>query len=152
MDFSLRRSLPQTRRVRGYVVRRMPLGAFLSALETLEGLPGELLARLFPGQTAAQALASLRALDPDGLTRLIARLIASAPGLMLGAAAELTGVSEDELRTDPDLGAEGLAELIEAWVEVNGIENFIRTTGGLWRRARALVGGRTGSSGSSPRR
>ena len=145
MDFSLRKSLPMTRRVRGYVVRRMPLGAFLSALGALEGLPGELMERVFPGKSLRQALLELRMMDAAGLGRLGAKVMAAAPELLLRAAQELTGISEDELRTDPALGVEGFVELLEAWAEVNGIENFIRTTGALARRARALVG--SGSRG-----
>ena len=45
-------------------------------------------------------------------------------------------------------GLDGLGEMAEAWLEVNGIENFIKTMGALGKRAQALMGGAsTGSRG-----
>ena len=46
------------------------------------------------------------------------------------------------------IGLDGLGEMAEAWLEVNGIENFIKTMGALGKRAQALMGGAsTGSRG-----
>ena len=55
-------------------------------------------------------------------------------------------VDEKALRDDPGVGLDGLLEMIEAWLEVNNLENFIRAARALWQRARA---GRTngGSNG-----
>ena len=55
--------------------------------------------------------------------------------------AELAGLDEQALRDDPGVGLDGLLEMIEAWLEVNNLENFIGAARALWRRARA---GRTG--------
>ena len=55
--------------------------------------------------------------------------------------AELAGLDEKALRDDPNVGLDGLLEMIEAWMEVNNLENFIGAARALWRRARA---GRTG--------
>ena len=55
-------------------------------------------------------------------------------------------LDEKALRDDPGVGLDGLMEMIEAWLEVNNLENFIRAARALWQRARA---GRTngGSNG-----
>ena len=41
-------SLPKSRTVRGYEIRKMPIGAFLEACSLLEELPGTALRLLFP--------------------------------------------------------------------------------------------------------
>lgn len=139
MKNTIRLSLPSTRRVRGYTVRRMPLGAFLSALETIQDIPGELMRRLFPDKDLADILPELKSCDSSALSELLLRLLTVAPALLIELVAELTGIQQDALRDDPELGVDGFAELICAWVEVNGIENFIRTARTLTDKVRAAA-------------
>lgn len=137
-------SLPRPRMVRGYEIGRMPIGRFLRAAQRIDGLPQEVLARLFPdSQDAVRALASL---DRAGLIGLCARALAVLPDEAVRVFAELAGLDEKALRDDPNVGLDGLLEMIEAWLEVNNLENFIRAARALWQRARA---GRTngGSNG-----
>ena len=137
-------SLPRPRMVRGYEIGRMPIGRFLRAAQRIDGLPKEVLSRLFPySQDAVRALASL---DRAGLIGLCARALAVLPDEAVRVFAELAGLDEKALRDGPGVGLDGLLEMIEAWLEVNNLENFIRAARALWQRARA---GRTngGSNG-----
>ena len=43
-----------------------------------------------------------------------------------------------ELLENSAIGLDGLAELMTAWMEVNGIENFMQTAGALAIRVRGL--------------
>ena len=82
------------------------------------------------------------------LQELFLRALAVLPGEMVRLFARLSGVEEQALLEDPRIGLDGLGEMAEAWLEVNGIENFIKTMGALGKRARALMGGAsTGSRG-----
>ena len=57
---SVELSLPAARTVRGYEIGRMPIGRFLRAARRIDGVPEEVLARLFPdAEDAVRALASL---------------------------------------------------------------------------------------------
>ena len=137
---SVELSLPAARTVRGYEIGRMPIGRFLRAARRIDGVPQEVLRRLFPGaQDAARALASL---DREGLIALCARALTVLPDEAVTVFAELAGLDEQALRDDPNVGLDGLLEMIEAWMEVNNLENFIGAARALWRRARA---GRTGA-------
>ena len=60
--------------------------------------------------------------------------------------AELASLDEKALRDDPNVGLDGLMEMIEAWMEVNNLENFIIAARTLARRVRAGMTG-TGSNG-----
>ena len=105
--------------------------------------PQEVLRRLFPGaQDAARALASL---DREGLIALCARALTVLPDEAVRVFAELAGLDEQALRDDPNVGLDGLMEMIGAWMEVNNLENFMSAARALWQRARA---GRTGAGSS----
>lgn len=131
-------SLPKARKVRGYTIERMPIGRFLAAARRLDETPGEVLATLFPEGDVWKALATL---DRAGMMTLCVRALAVLPEMATSLFAELTGLDERTLTDDPNVGLDGLMEMIEAWMEVNNLENFIGAARALWRRARA---GRTG--------
>lgn len=132
-------SLPKARRVRGYLIERMPIGRFLQAAQTLDNLPGEVLAKLFPDREDA-ALA-LRTLDKNGLLTLCARAFTVLPWQALELFAQLSGLDAEKLQSDPAVGLDGLMEMVNAWLEVNNIENFIAAARELAGRARAAMTG-----------
>ena len=126
----------------------MPIGAFLEACGVLEELPQTALRLLFPGKQEGDILTELAGLDKDKLQKLFLRALAVLPGEMVRLFARLSGVEEQALLEDARIGLDGLGEMAEAWLEVNGIENFIRTRGAMGKRTRALMGGaKTGSRG-----
>ena len=136
-------SLPKARKVRGYTIERMPIGRFLAAARRLDEVPGQVLRRLFPG--AEDAVRALASLDRAGLIALYARALTVLPDEAVTVFAELASLDEKALRDDPNVGLDGLMEMIEAW-EVNNLENFIIAARTLARRVRAGMTG-TGSNG-----
>ena len=136
---SVELSLPAARTVRGYEIGRMPIGRFLRAARRIDGVPEEVLARLFPdAEDAVRALASL---DRAGLIALCARAVTVLPDEAVTVFAELAGLDEKALRDDPNVGLDGLLEMIEAWMEVNNLENLYRG------RAGAVAAGARGADG-----
>ena len=134
-------SLPAARTVRGYEIGRMPIGRFLRAARRIDGVPQEVLARLFPdAEDAVRALASL---DRAGLIGLCARALTVLPDEAVTVFAELAGLDEQALRDDPNVGLDGLMEMIGAWMEVNNLEILSgprgRCGGGRARGGRALA-------------
>lgn len=139
-------SLKESETVRGYEIRRLPLGEYLRALDVLREAPRTLLAACFPGEDASQVLAHLARIDADGLGELMLRAMAVVPGEAVRLIARLTGVPEERLLGDPQIGLDGVAQMIEAFWRINGLGNFTQAA----RRAAAALreaAGRTGSSG-----
>lgn len=139
-------SLMKSETVRGYEIRRLPLGEYLRALDALREAPRTLLHACFPGENAAQVLARLAQIDADGLSELLLRAMAVVPGEAVRLIAQLTGVPEEKLLGDPQIGLDGVAQMLEAFWRINGLGNFTQAA----RRAAAAVragAGRTGSSG-----
>jgi len=140
---SVQRSLKRSETVRGYTVRRLPLGEYLAALDALSDLPETVVEALFEEEDVAQALARLRHMDTSGVVRLMLRLLTVAPQEAVRVLALLTGVPQEALLTDPTIGLDGAAEMLEAFLRLNGLENFTRAVGRVAaqvKRIRAGIG------------
>lgn len=137
---SINLSLPQSRNVRGYEISRAPLGAFLQAIKQLQDFPELLMRSLFPDMNLQEILLALKTSDADFLGQAFVRILSIAPEQALRLIARLTGVPENKLKSDPDIGVDGLMDIVVAWYEVNQIENFMRAARSLWTRTKALAG------------
>lgn len=137
---TIQKSLKQSRTVRGYEIHRMPLGAFLEAVELLHEAPMQLLAAAYPDKDAVHAIAALVALDGKELRETLFNTLSSAPLLAVQIASKLFGIPESDLLSDPEIGLDGLAEMMDAWLDLNDIENFLRAVRPLVSRIRTALG------------
>ncbi len=144
-------SLPREKIIRGYPIRRMPIGQFLVALETLRELPGELLDTLLPGLTPGTLSARLKTLTADELKEMAIRLVTVLPGYGVRLLSQLMGIEEQALLGDEKIGLDGLGEMLTGWMEVNGIENFIKAAGALREKVHSAISP-IGCKGSSQER
>ena len=122
---SVQLSIPMSRVVRGYEIRRLPMGKYLEATEILRTLPEDAMRACFPGKTAMDALAALKALKTDEIPGLLMQLAAVLPAQGMRLLSVLTGIDQEQLMTDERIGLDGAAEMIEAAMEINRVENFI---------------------------
>lgn len=133
--------------IRGYTIKRMPLGAYIKALDKLGKLPGELLAACFPGQSLTEAAKAVTNADGNTLQPLVTRALTIAPEYIITLAAQLLDIPEATLLEDPLIGLDGLAEMLEAWFELNGLMVFLKTARALAMRVRSMKGQGAGSNG-----
>lgn len=134
-------SLAKSKTVRGVTVRKMPIGAFLQALERIAALPGDLLSVCFPGMTAGEALSALSKLDEDGLLNIATGIMLTAPRYLCGFIADVCEVPEETLLYDDNIGAAGMIEIILAFIEVNELKKFlcgVRELRGKWAQTKIL--------------
>ena len=143
-------SLPKTKTVRGCEIKRLPLGGYLQAVELLRGAAGDLLEACFPGRSLDQVLAGFRSVDTATVAAMLGDALAAAPKHVIHVAAELTGIDEQRLLEDPDIGLDGLVEILTAWVEVNRLGDFPVAVRALIAKVRTAPGNslppNTGSS------
>ncbi|HNX63135.1 MAG TPA: hypothetical protein PKN45_10885 [Candidatus Limiplasma sp.] len=124
---SIRLSIPKDKKVRGYVVKRMPLGAYLKALEALQDFPQEIAMKLIPNCTGIdQVLVYFKTITKNSLVTMIVGLMSVVPEKFIELVSQLTEIPYDSMIDDPNIGLDGLAEIVAAWLEVNGTENFLR--------------------------
>ena len=132
--------------VRGYAVKRLPLGEYLKAVDALRETPQTMMDALFPGMEPMDVLGALRKLDKNALSGLMLRALGVIPAEAVKLLSTLTGVPEDALLSDPAIGLDGAAEMLEAFWELNGIENFIRAAEQMAAKVKQLRA-RAGSKG-----
>lgn len=119
-------SMGAERTVRGYKIKKMPLGAFLKAIDVLQNAPQGLLDAMFPGQSLTSVAETVRSLNSDTLTALVLQGLKVLPDLLLDTFEALSGIEKQKLIDDENLGLAGIIELMNAWVEVNEIRDFIK--------------------------
>lgn len=145
MKNSIDLSLPKERTVRGYTIKRMPIGAYLKALQTLQDFPRDVAAKLLPSGNVLALLEQLKKIDRATLADLAIKALTIVPEQCMGLVCQLTGIPKAKLLTDADIGMDGLAEIVDAWLEINGAENFLRAaksaTGKIAQYAAALKAG-----------
>ena len=139
-------SLPGVRKVRGYEIKRMPIGAYITALEKLQNFPAEAMDAVFPGMGADAILRQLKTIDTAMIGQIAVRAFTALPKHASALVSAVTGIPEDKLLNDPAIGLDGLVEIIDAWLEVNNIENFISAARDLMAKAKtqAAVSGSKG--------
>ena len=135
-------SLPRSITVRGYEIRRMPLGQYLQAIRSLETFPRETAERLVPEGDLAAVLEALKTPDRGKLIDFVLKAVAVVPVQAAALIAALTGIPQDTLLSDEAIGADGLLEIVDAWLTVNDAENFIRAAGRLRQRISRLAAAR----------
>lgn len=139
-------SIQSEKLVRGYAVKRLPLGEYLRALDALREAPETVLGAVFPGMEAMDVLALLRKIDKNALSGLMLNAMTVIPSEAVKLLSVLTGVPMDALMNDPQIGLDGAAEMLEAFWELNGIENFIRAAERMAAQVKQLRA-KTGSKG-----
>ena len=138
-------SVRQSETVRGYKIRRLPLGDYLRVLDTLKETPRTLLRACFPQEDAAQALEHLAHIDAQGLETLLLRAMTAVPAEAVRIVSLLTGVDEEALLGDPSVGLDGIAQMLEAFWRLNGLGNFTQAARRAAAALRMIAG--TGSKG-----
>ncbi|MBQ7885498.1 MAG: hypothetical protein IJ313_01240 [Clostridia bacterium] len=139
-------SVQSEKMVRGYAVKRLPLGDYLRAIDALRETPETVMAELFPGMNEMDMLGTLKKMDKNMLAGLMIRAMGVIPAEAVKLLSVLTGVDQEALMSDPAIGLDGAAEMLEAFWELNGIENFIRAAERMAAQVKQLRE-KTGSKG-----
>ena len=112
-------SVGKSKKVCGYEIKKMPIGAYLRALEKVNNLPTDFMEKFFPGKSLDDLLKELSEIDKDGVQALVTAVFVAAPKYILGLISELSGIDEAELEGNPDIGLDGLIEIVTTVIEVN---------------------------------
>lgn len=117
-------SLETGKMVRGHEIKRLPMRGYLKALDLLQDAPNALIAEMFPGMPMDKVVKELGKAGKDELVEIAMRAIGIVPDFALRLFSQLSELPMDVLLDDRAIGLDGLLEMVEAWVEVNGIGNF----------------------------
>lgn len=134
-------SLPETRKVRGCVIKRLPLGRYIQALEVLRAAADDLAETCFPDKNTDEIFSYVTSISKDSLLELIGNAAPVALMHITQLASALTGIDEQKLLNDPGIGPDGLVEILTVWVEVNRLGDFPGAVRNLIGKFRTAVEG-----------
>jgi len=138
-------SVPGTKTIRGVEVKKLPLGAYMAAIESLKDLPAILLEKGFPGLGEDEVLSKLAKMDKETLLELAGNLLVTVPEQALRFISGLISVPYETLRDDPNIGINGLKDILMAFWEVNDLGNFTKDVVQAIKRSSLLKQAQTGS-------
>ena len=122
-DF-FRKSVPKSKIVHGIEIKKLPLGAYLNAIESIKNIPEILLNNSFPGLTPDEVLEKLKKIDQDMLFEIAGNLLVTIPEQALRFIASLIGVEYERLRDDPEIGLNGIKNILVEFWKINDMQNF----------------------------
>jgi len=127
-DF-FRKSIPLTKTIHGIEIKKLPLGAYLDAIDSIKNLPDILIKNVFPGSTPDQVLKKLQSLNADMLLEMAAGLLVTVPEQSLRFISRLIGVEYERLRDDQAIGLNGLKDILKEFWEINDMSSFFKDVG-----------------------
>jgi len=137
-------SLPKSKTVRGYEIKRLALGGYLQAVALIQEFPAQLMSACFPGDDLRAIIEKLKRMDAALLECALSGALLTAPKMIIRLTAEVTGIDERALLDNPDVGLDGLVEILTVWAEVNNLGDFMPAV-------RKMIGKMRAAAGSSPK-
>ncbi len=128
MSETVRKSVAKEKCVHGVVVRRLPIGAYLAAVESIKELPENLLARLFPNLSTEEAFLQLKHLRTDTLLKIIGSGTSALGQELLGFLSVLLGIPFERIRDE--LTPTELSEILYEFWRLNDLSNFTKRVRG----------------------
>ena len=119
-----RKSMPKSKNVHGIEIKKLPLGAYLDAIDSIKNLPEMLLSKSFPGLTPDQVLTKFKKMDQDMLIEIAGNLLVAVPEQALRFIASLIGVEYEQLRDDPEIGLNGIKDIMVEFWKINDMQSF----------------------------
>lgn len=119
-----RTSIPKTKNICGIDIKKLPLGAYLNAIDSIKNLPELLLHKSFPGLTPDEVLTKFKKMDLDMLIEVAGNLLVAVPEQVLIFISALIGVEYERLRDDPDIGLNGIKDIIKEFWKINDMQSF----------------------------
>ena len=110
----------------GYEIKKLPIGDYLRALSKISGAKEEIAEKAFNGLTLTEALSRINTMKGKELADFLAYFVENAPRAVLAFVCELTGIDAEKIVSDEKVGLLGMLEIIDAFVEVNGLKKCYR--------------------------
>lgn len=123
-DSSVEMSIPRERVLHGVVIKKLPIGKYLSAMQTLNNLPEILLKTCFPDMRPDEVIESMKTIDQDTLYGMLGRLLQVVPEQLFRVIADLTDADYDHIVGN--LSPKELFEVLLAFWEANDLTDFIK--------------------------
>ncbi|RKL63016.1 hypothetical protein DXT63_08450 [Thermoanaerobacteraceae bacterium SP2] len=122
MANSIEKSLPQSKKIHGIEIKKMPLGKYLKVLQLLQDFPQEIFKALYPGKTAEEALSEMGDITFDKVLDLLPKLIALLPDKVLDIISEILDVDRKHL--EEKMTPLELIEVMQEFARINKLDEL----------------------------
>lgn len=129
-------SMPEEKTVHGVLIRKLPNGAYIKALNKIQDMPEVIMRGCFPGMTPDDILEQFENISVDMLPVLAGKLLANVPEQFLKFIAELTGIPIETLM-EKLTPAETLDILLDMW-ELNNLTDFFEKLKGKVMKSKTI--------------
>ncbi len=119
-----RKSIPQSKNIHGIEIKKLPLGAYLDAIDSIKNLPEILLQKSFPGLSPDQVLEKFKKMDQDTLVQVAGNLLITVPEQALMFIAKLINTEYETLRDSPEIGLNGIKDIVIEFWKINDMQSF----------------------------
>lgn len=126
----IKKSLGEEKIVHGVTVKKLPIGAFIKAMEDIGNLPVLMLEKLFPDKSGAEALYAIRFMNREDMLKIVCKALTILPREFISFVSSL--LNEDAEKLSEKLTPMEMIDVLTEFWEINDIENFIK-------KAKALV-------------
>lgn len=128
-------SLDNEIELHGVVIRKMPNGQYLKALEMIKEMPETFVKELMEGRTDLK-LSDM--FDTQNIAMLMGTLLTSVPEFTIKFIAKLLNISEKILKDD--VTPLETIEIVEKFWEINNLTNFFQKMKPIMSKAVTLIG------------
>ena len=127
MSDKVRLSVPRSKKVCGYEIRKMPIGRYIEAMDEISAFPREFIGTCFPDTEFKDIVERLSRFDEKMLQACVTNVFTIAPRYALEFVARLTDIESERLLNDENIGLDGLVDIINTFIEVNDLGKFVES-------------------------
>lgn len=117
-------SMPKAKTIHGVEIRRLPNGAYIKALNSIQDMPEIILKGCFPGMNPDDILEQFQNITVDMLPVLLGKLLANVPEQFLRFISELTEIPFEKYMNE--LTPKETLDILEAMWELNDLTDFFK--------------------------
>lgn len=128
-------SLDNEIELHGVIIKKMPNGQYLKALETIKEMPENFVKELMEGRTDLK-LSDM--FDTQNIAMLMGTLLTSVPEFTIKFIAKLLNISEKTLKDD--VTPLETIEIVEKFWEINNLTSFFQKMKPIMSKAVTLIG------------
>lgn len=123
MDF-FRKSVPTKSIIHGIEIKKLPIGKYLDAVNSIKDLPEILLKNNFPGLNTEDILKKFKKIDEQMLFELLGSMLVTIPEQTLRFVATLIDVPYEKLRNE--ITPNELKDILKEFWKVNDMSSFFQ--------------------------
>lgn len=129
-------SLPVEKELHGIKIRKLPIGQYIQAINSLKNLPEILLKEAFPNMGIDEIIQKFKTLNEDSLIEISGKLMKVIPEQSLKFVATLLDCDYEKLYNE--ISPKELLDILREFWKVNDMSNFMTDLKGMVMKSKIM--------------